>query len=91
VRAPDLTPNQLTILAVVVDHEGAATVRILHEALPKPVDFLGLIGDLEVMLERGLVVRRDGEGAYYYASTLDGLLLLRAWLHPAGQTMEARA
>jgi hypothetical protein len=100
-----LPAASLAMLAIIVAREGDASAQLLIECVPyhpRRDAFPGLIpdwphsveewfGDLQHLIDLGLVVRVATEHRYVYQPTEDGILCLTARMHPHGKKWTAVA
>jgi len=90
----NLSAHVLAILAVVVDRNGDATLQTLRESIDPctfSVEASDLVDGLQLLLDRDLVFRRGDKKRYVYVPSPAGTAVLRAWIHPAGNTLESLA
>jgi hypothetical protein len=85
-QTTDLSLTQLAILAAIVDYVDIGT-DLLRAFVPQPADVSAWFDDLQVLLDRGFVIRVAGSGQYLYRATTAGVDYLRAHLHPHGRSM----
>ncbi|MCA9645762.1 MAG: BlaI/MecI/CopY family transcriptional regulator [Myxococcales bacterium] len=63
------TDAELTILQVLWDH-GPGTVRAIHESLGQPGAYTTTLKQLQIMFEKGLVLRDDSARSHIYRAAI---------------------
>lgn len=66
---PRPTDSELAILRVLWSR-GASTVREVHEALPEGSGYTTILKLMQIMTEKGLVVRDESQRAHVYSARL---------------------
>jgi predicted transcriptional regulator len=70
-RVPKPTEAELSILRILWDRE-QATVREVHDAMPgdRPVGYTTVLKLLQIMAEKGLVIRDERQRSHVYRSAI---------------------
>lgn len=88
-RAPGKGATQEDLYASVPAHAVRDEVPGSIEAWPH--DISEWIDELQQLLDRQLVVREAGDETFIYRPTSNGIVYLRAALHPRGDSMRSTA
>jgi hypothetical protein len=81
----DLSIQAIAILAYIVGTDfGAPFDELLKKAVAQPPDVDAVVGNVQTLLDRELVVRVERDHRYVYANTPSGRVVAAAFVHQRG-------